>query len=164
MSRSRTKNNLLESALGFPHDNIKLTAIFISSYDYKTLSQTLGTDMRAMYILTSWFLLSTMTNARSVNVKVANSYETVVYQRRSRDATKPVTKVFSHIPCELSLAEEDKIGKKTLDEIHTFAELKNDPRASFPDSFTVCSSMIPDICHGRHGHVRVNFFWLVLPV
>ena len=20
---------------------------------------------------------------------------------------------------------------------------------------------IPDICHGRHGHVRVNFFWPV---
>ena len=19
--------------------------------------------------------------------------------------------------------------------------------------------IIPDICHGRHGHVRVNFFW-----
>ena len=20
---------------------------------------------------------------------------------------------------------------------------------------------IPDICHGRHGHTRVDFFWLV---
>ena len=100
-----------------------------------------------MYILTFWFLLSTMTNARSVNVKAANSYETVVHQRRrSRDATKPVTKVFSHIPCESSLAEEDKIGKKTLDEIHTYAELKNDPRASLPESFTVCSSMMTTSC------------------
>ena len=22
-------------------------------------------------------------------------------------------------------------------------------------------ALIPDICHGRHGHVRVNFFWPV---
>ena len=27
--------------------------------------------------------------------------------------------------------------------------------------YTYCLEAIPDICHGRHGHVRVNFFWPV---
>ena len=109
------------------------------------------TDMRAFCFLTFWFLLTAITNVRSVNVIVENSHETVGHQRRSKDTTEPVTKVFSHIPCESSLAEEDKIGKKRLDEIHTFAELKHDPRASLPDSFTVCSTMMTTSCR--------NYVW-----
>ena len=38
-----------------------------------------------------------------------------------------------------------KIGsnKNTLEEIHTYAELQNDPKASLPDLFTTCfNSMI----------------------
>ena len=107
--------------------------------------------MRTFYFLTVWFLLTAFTNVRSVNVIVENSHETVGHQRRSKDTTEPVTKVFSHIPCESSLAEEDKIGKKRLDEIHTFAELKHDPRASLPDSFTVCSTMMTTSCR--------NYVW-----
>ena len=38
---------------------------------------------------------------------------------------------------------------------HTFCF----PNSTFRHFFVDLS--IPDICHGRHGHVRVNFFWPV---
>ena len=31
-----------------------------------------------------------------------------------------------------------------------------------PSVFPSNEETIPHICHGRHGHVRVNFFWPVL--
>ena len=51
------------------------------------------------------------------------------------------TDVVSLTFCESLLPAEEKMGKKTLEEIHTYAELKHDPRASLPDSFTVCSTI-----------------------
>ena len=47
------------------------------------------------------------------------------------------TNVVNHAYCEASLSAEDKMNKKTLEEVHTYAELKHDPRASLPDSFTI---------------------------
>ena len=37
--------------------------------------------------------------------------------------------VISHAFCDSSLSAEDKIAKKTLDDVHTYAKLKHDPRA-----------------------------------
>ena len=55
---------------------------------------------------------------------------------------KAETNVVSLAFCESRLAAEDKMGKKELAEVHTYAELKHDPEASFPESFTVCSSIM----------------------
>ena len=35
------------------------------------------------------------------------------------------------------------------------------PHKLSDDQGLTCTSCIPDICHGRHGHTRVNFFWPV---
>ena len=43
--------------------------------------------------------------------------------------------------CESSLPAEDKKGKKTLEEVHTYAELKHDPH--HPDLFTYLTGKIP---------------------
>ena len=48
--------------------------------------------------------------------------------------------------CESSLTAEDKIGKRRLEELHTFTELKHDPRSSLPESFTVCSTIMATDC------------------
>ena len=60
--------------------------------------------------------------------------------------TKTSTNVVSHAFCESSLSEEEKTGKKTLEEVHTYAKLKHDPRASLPDSFTICSAIMTTNC------------------
>ena len=54
--------------------------------------------------------------------------------------------VVSHAFCESSVADEDNVGKKTLEEVHTYAELKNDPRASLPDSFSIYSTIMTTSC------------------
>ena len=56
------------------------------------------------------------------------------------------TNVVSQAFCESTLPAEDNMSKKTLKEIHTYAELKHDPRASLPDSFTICSSIMTPSC------------------
>ena len=56
------------------------------------------------------------------------------------------TNVVSQAFCESSVPEEEKMSRKTLEEIHTFAELKHDPRASLPDLFTICSSLMIPSC------------------
>ena len=52
------------------------------------------------------------------------------------------TYVVNHEFCSSCLSEEDKENKTTLEEVHTYAELKNDPRADLPSSFTICSSVM----------------------
>ena len=56
------------------------------------------------------------------------------------------TDVVSHAFCESSLSAEEKMVKNTLEEVHTYAELKHDPRASLPESFTVCSIIMTPNC------------------
>ena len=63
--------------------------------------------------------------------------------RSSNERTK---EVISLTFCESNLPAEDKMGKKTLEEVHTYAELKHDPRASLPNSFTVCSTIMTAGC------------------
>ena len=86
-----------------------------------------------------WLLLST------VNVGEANK-DVTQQQRGTRATSKTSTDVVNLSFCSLDLPAEDKVGKKTLKEVHTYAELKNDPRASLPDSFTVCSTIMATDC------------------
>ena len=60
------------------------------------------------------------------------------------------TNVVSLTFCESNLPAEDNMGKKTLEEVHTYAELKHDPRASLPDSFTVCSTIMTSGCQREY--------------
>ena len=57
------------------------------------------------------------------------------------EGTRAVAKT-NVISLDFSESDDDKMGKKTLEEVHTYAELKNDPRASLPDLFTVCSTIL----------------------
>ena len=66
-----------------------------------------------------------------------------IFQKNKAQAD---TDVVSLVFCESSLPAEDKIDKKMLEEVHTYAELKHDPRASLPDSFTVCSTIMITGC------------------
>ena len=63
-----------------------------------------------------------------------------------RTSAPPKTDVVSLTFCESSLPAVDKMGKKTLEEVHTYAELKHDPRSSLPESFTVCSTIMTTGC------------------
>ena len=51
-----------------------------------------------------------------------------------------LAKVVNHEFLPSSLSVEDKNDKKRLKELHTYAELKDDPRSSLPASFTICST------------------------
>ena len=54
--------------------------------------------------------------------------------------TKNLTNVFSQAFCEKKLTQE------TLEEVDTYAELKNDHPASLPPSFTICSTLMLKSC------------------
>ena len=62
------------------------------------------------------------------------------------------TYVVNYEPCE-----EDYKGKGTLEEVHTYAELKNDPRDDLPSSFTICSSVMTT--YGTSGHICCLTCW-----
>ena len=66
------------------------------------------------------------------------------------------THVVSLLFCESNLLPADKMGKKTLEDVHTYAELKDDPRASFPESFTVCSTIMFTGCKSSHWPIFFN--------
>ena len=53
------------------------------------------------------------------------------------------TYVVNHEFCSSCISEEEENGwKETLEEVHTYAWLKRDPRADLPPSFTICSSVM----------------------
>ena len=62
----------------------------------------------------------------------------MIRQKRSENGKRSY--VVSHEFCLSCLTGNDKRRKETLKEVHTFAELQNDPRASLPPSFTICST------------------------
>ena len=62
----------------------------------------------------------------------SSSHESFAFQRTG-EMTR--TNVVSLTFCESRLPAEEKMRKKTLEEVHTYAELKNDPRALLPQSF-----------------------------
>ena len=59
-----------------------------------------------------------------------------------RSEIKATTDVISHVFCQSCLSERVQEDQKTLREVHTYAELKHDPRASLPPVFTICSSIM----------------------
>ena len=75
--------------------------------------------------------------------------------RRTRDLTD-VINVVSLAFCESNMPAEDNMSKKTMEEVHTYAELKHDPRASFPDSFTVCSTIMITGCQSQNWPTFFN--------
>ena len=85
----------------------------------------------------------------------ASSNEMSILQR-ARDEAE-VTNVVRLAFCESSLSAEDKTRKKTLEEVHTYAELKDDPRASLPGSFTICSTIMITGCQSYGGPMFFNF-------
>ena len=101
--------------------------------------------MRAFLNLILGFLLTTVINIRSLNVVQGNSND--IAQRQGTRATiNRFTDVVNIAFCESHLPPEKKMGKDTLEEVHSYAELKRDPRASLPDSFTVCSTIMATDC------------------
>ena len=85
-----------------------------------------------------WLLLST--------VKVGEANEDVTQHQGTRATSKTSTDVVNLSFCSSDLPTKVNEDKKTLEEVHTYAELKHDPRASLPDSFTVCSTIIVTEC------------------
>ena len=84
--------------------------------------------------LLSFILLSAEASSNDVSVL------------RKTSAPADDTNVVSLTFCE---SDDNKMGKKTLEEVHTYAELKHDPRASLPDSFTICSSIMTSGCQSQ---------------
>ena len=68
----------------------------------------------------------------------------IALPRRTRAVA--ITNVVSLTFCESSLPAEDKMGKEMLEKVHTYAQLKDDPLASLPDSFSVCSTIMIKGC------------------
>ena len=99
--------------------------------------------MRLSYELVFFFLLSPIINVMSVNVRKAGSAK-MTQHRRTRALTQ--TYVVSNVFCESSLSADNMIGTKTLETVQAYAELKHDPRASLPDSVTICSTIMTTSC------------------
>ena len=72
-----------------------------------------------------------------VNEVQADDY----YRVKRDDKLLSNTSVISH---EFPLTE-DNILKPKKEDLHTFAELKNDPKASFPQLFTICSTIMTTV-------------------
>ena len=84
----------------------------------------------------------------------ASSNEISVLQR-TRDKDDTINMV-SLAFCESSLPADEQRSKKTLEEVHTYAELKNDPPASLPESFTVCSTIMITGCQSQNWPTFFN--------
>ena len=93
-------------------------------------------EMKLFYGLSFMILLLAEANSNKISLP-----------QRTRKISE--TNVVSLTFCESRLDAEDKMGKKTLEEVHTYAELKQDPRASFPESFTVCSTIMTTGCQSQ---------------
>ena len=104
--------------------------------------------MRAFSKLVLGFLLTTVANVKIVNVVQGNSND--IPQKRQ------TTDVVNIAFCEANLPAGDKMGKKTLEEVHSYAELKHDPRASLPESFTVCSTIMITGCQSAEWPTFFN--------
>ena len=62
---------------------------------------------------------------------------------QTSSSNRASTYVINHEFCSSCLSEEDQRATKgTLGEVHTYAQLENDPRASLPSSFTICSAVM----------------------
>ena len=66
--------------------------------------------------------------------------------REARETQMGLTRIVNNAYCDSSLSDEDKMTRKTLKKIHTYAELKFDPQGNLPESFTICSFMMTPSC------------------
>ena len=101
-----------------------------SSLAGQSLQQT---DMNN--ILGHVFVLLLIVNAKVKGVDIRKESSNVIVKQETAE-------VVSLAFCDASLTSEDTMGKKTLEEVHTYAQLKVDPLSSFPASFTVCSTVM----------------------
>ena len=71
--------------------------------------------------------------------KIANANAGKNLEKSAKAAT---TYVVNYEFCSSCLSEEENEWKETLEEVHTYAQLKKDPRADLPSAFTICSSVM----------------------
>ena len=121
---------------------------FNNSGASKTSNSILTNNMRVFERFVFLFLFPIMTKLASFNEEKAN-FKQIKQSRKTRDTAQSFINVVSHAFCDSSLYAEDKMAKQTLEEVHTYAELKRDPRASLPDSFTVCSTIMTTNCRSN---------------
>ena len=69
-------------------------------------------------------------------------YDATVKSDVVNNSKAATTNVVNHEFCSSCLSEEENEWKDTLEEVQVYAELKNDPHADFPSSFTICSSVM----------------------
>ena len=91
------------------------------------------------------FLHGMVKSAESAN-------ESKVTQERNDKSTYIVDPTF----CEDDISAQDNAGKKNLEDVHTYAELKLDPRSTLPEAFTICSSIMRSNCYSRNYPVFFN--------
>merc|ERR1712079_677672 len=70
----------------------------------------------------------------------------------SRVVKDETTYVINHEFCRSCLSDDEAKEKDTLNEVESYAELKSDPNANLPPSFTICSSVMT-----THGGVQTFF-------
>ena len=95
--------------------------------------------MYQSYVLFNMILLSAKTSSTEISIL-------------QRKMTNVITLSF----CESMLPAKDRMGKKTLEEVHSYAQLKLDPTAALPQSFTICSTIMTTGCQSYEWPVFVN--------
>ena len=91
--------------------------------------------MRTFHTFVFLMLLSIMTRLTCADVREAE-------QKGSRAKTYVISNAF----CESSLPAEDRMEKERLEDVHSYAQLKDDPRSALPYSFTICSTIMTTSC------------------
>ena len=94
--------------------------------------------MKSSFLSIIFFVLvlETTVNAEKLKNSRNSSKDVKLNNAKSR------TSVINHEFSQSFLSEEDVEEKVTLQEVHTYAELKKDPRADLPPSFTICSRVM----------------------
>ena len=83
--------------------------------------------------------------------KIGNTNALTNFEKGSKIAKVGVTTyVVNH---EIEKEEDDK---DTLEEVHTYAQFKRDPRANLPSSFTICSSVMTTYYKNKQMQVFFN--------
>ena len=75
------------------------------------------------------------------NVNEDQAQDRTIHENQMRSKTS----VVSH---EFPLTDDKLWYKETKEDLDTFAELQSDPKASFPPSFTICSTLMTSASRG----------------
>ena len=99
-----------------------------------------------MHTLTEIVDIKVVTNLMLLIFPLFTTQVEIVYSKESanhktRESPNGFTRVVSHAFSDSNLSAEDKMDKKTLEDVHTYAELKLDPHKNLPESFTICSTL-----------------------